>query len=233
MKVSVRNILLMVLMVAASGLAIALKPTKKMFEERASIELDSLIPKSFGGWRQDIASSVQIVDPQQQQTIDRIYNQTFSKTFIGADGYRIMVSIAYGKDQSDATQLHYPEVCYPAQGFELKGIETAVISTSIADIPVKKVVTELGTQRVEPVTYWVMIGDYAIVGGWRKKIAEMRYGLRGEVPDGLLFRVSSIDHEPAKAFARQEQFVADLVLAVAPENRARLFGLSGAHSANR
>lgn len=233
MKLSVRNIILMVLMLAASGMAVALKPTKKVPEERASIELASLIPKSFGGWRQDIASSAQIVDPQQQQTIDRIYTQTYSKSFIGADGYRIMVSIAYGRDQSDAMQLHYPEVCYPAQGFELKGSETAAIATSIADIPVKKLVTKLGAQRVEPVTYWVMIGDHAIVGGWRKKVAEMRYGLRGEVPDGLLFRVSSIDHEPAKAFARQEQFVADLVLAVAPEHRARLFGLSGGQSANR
>ena len=30
-----------------------------------------------------------------------------------------MLSIAYGKNQSDALQLHKPEICYPAQGFTL------------------------------------------------------------------------------------------------------------------
>ena len=51
--------------------------------------------------------------------INKIYNQTLTRTYINPRGDRIMLSIAYGRDQSDALQMHKPELCYPAQGFRL------------------------------------------------------------------------------------------------------------------
>ena len=50
----------------------------------------------------------------------------------------------------------------------------------------------------------------------------------GQIPDGLLFRVSSIDADAVHAFKAQQQFVADMMAAVPPEVRQRLSGLKPA-----
>ena len=109
-----------------------------------------------------------MVDPQQQELIDKIYTQTLSRTYVNPSGYRIMLAIAYGDDQRDAMQLHYPEVCYPAQGFSLKGKEKGTVATENGIIPVTRILTNLG-QRNEPVTYWTTVGDQVFRGGIREE----------------------------------------------------------------
>ena len=79
--------------------------------------------------------------------------------------------------------------------------------------------------RNEPVTYWFNVGDTTIRNKLEQRIVEMRLGLSGRIPDGLLFRVSSIDEAPARAFQMQDAFVNDLLGAVSAKDRARLAGL--------
>ena len=52
--------------------------------------------------------------------------------------------------------------------------------------------------------------------GTDKKLEELRYGLHGEIPDGMLFRVSSIDTNTQSAFSLQESFVRDLLNSLEP-----------------
>lgn len=163
-----RNCLLLVLMLAASGLALALKPTQKIADKGPAVDLERIIPKEFGDWREERHNFVQMVDPQQKELIERIYTQTLSRTYANSNGYRIMLAIAYGDDQRDSMQTHYPEVCYPAQGFKLISREKGSITSSMGSIPVVQLVTSLEKQRIEPVTYWVMIGDIPITQGWKK-----------------------------------------------------------------
>jgi len=59
----------------------------------------------------------------------------------------------------------------------------------------------------------------------QKRLVDLKFGLTGRIPDGLIFRVSSIDSNDARAFALQDQFVNQLLEAVSPEARARLSGL--------
>ena len=54
---------------------------------------------------------------------------------------------------------------------------------------------------------------------------EIRFALTGRIPDGMLFRVSSIDRDAAHAYDVQDAFIADLLEAVSPEGRKRLSGL--------
>ena len=86
-----------------------------------------------------------------------------------------------------------------------------------------RILTSLG-QRSEPVTYWTTIGDRVVQGGVNKKIIEMSYGLTGKIPDGMLIRVSSIDAEAEKAYEIQNRFSAQMIGALAPENRQRFTG---------
>jgi EpsI family protein len=216
------------LMVGASGLATAMKPGKKVSAQLGKVDLEAMIPTRIGDWVIDHSTGALVVNPQQEAMLSRLYSQTLSRIYVNPrSGETVMLSIAYGEDQRDAMQLHYPEVCYPAQGFALLSKRVGTLATAAGPLPVKQLVTALGSQRIEPVTYWVMIGEQATTGGWRKKVAEMRYGLNGLVADGLLVRVSSIEPDAAVAFRLHERFVQDLSDAVMRQYRARLFGAAG------
>jgi EpsI family protein len=76
------------------------------------------------------------------------------------------------------------------------------------------------------------VGDQVIKSAFDKRIAEIRLGLTGQIPDGLLFRISSIDNDPQRAFAMQQKFVADMMAAVPTEARRQLSGLGAPVSAS-
>jgi hypothetical protein len=57
-----------------------------------------------------------------------------------------------------------------------------------------------------------------------QKLVKIRYGLRGEIPDGMLVRVSSIDADARKAFGLHEEFVTAMAEAMSPENLVRVAG---------
>ncbi|MEG1329123.1 MAG: EpsI family protein, partial [Janthinobacterium sp.] len=165
-----------------------------------------------------------VISPETAAMLKKIYSQTLSRTYVNSQGERIMLSIAYGGDQSDTMQVHYPEVCYPAQGFQLLHERSETLKLANSSIPVKRLETSLTNQRFEPITYWTTVGDQVVQGGLNKKIAEMRYGIRGQIPDGLLFRVSSIDMNTEHAYRLHDSFVNALEKTLAPENRKRLMG---------
>ncbi len=209
------------MLVAALG-AWALTPTHKLAEQLGPLDLEAAIPTEFGDWQMLPASSGGIVNPQQTAVIEQIYTQTLSRTYLNRrTGEAVMLSIAYGEDQRDGMALHYPEVCYPAQGFQVKSNKKGTLSLDQGEIPVRRLETFAG-QRFEPVTYWTMIGEHATLGGLDKKLTEMQYSLRGQIPDGLLFRVSSINRESSRAFESQGQFVAALLPALTPQASIRL-----------
>jgi EpsI family protein len=225
MNLWLKNLIFLVLMLAASGFAMVLRPSHKITDQGAKVDLEILIPRTFGDWREEKQPSAQIIDPQQKEMIDKIYSQTLTRTYVNSiNGYKIMLSIAYRDDQRDSLKMHYPEVCYPAQGFEVISNRSDVLSLEQRSIPVRRLETQLGQQRHEPVTYWAVIGEIPIRGGTDKKLAEMRYGMIGQIPDGLLFRISSIDPETDQAFEYHERFALALLHAVKLDWRSRFFG---------
>jgi len=219
-----KNILLMVLMIGASLLAIIFHPAHRIADEGPAVNLETMIPKKFSDWSEHPQQTAQIINPQQKETLERIYTQTLSRSYVNANGEIIMLTIAYGADQSDAKQLHYPEVCYPAQGFQVTSTQIGSLKTDLGDIKVKRLVTVLGA-RIEPLTYWATVGNAVVMGGKETKVEQLRYGFRGKVPDGLLFRVSSINSDTAGSFALQERFVQELLHSLSPEVRKRIAGL--------
>ncbi|KAA3652753.1 MAG: EpsI family protein [Proteobacteria bacterium] len=220
-----RAIVAAFVMVLAAALAWFLTPTHRLAEENP-VQLESMIPPAFGDWTVDRNAHGGVVNPQQTDLINRLYSQTLSRTYINSKtGARVMLSVAYGEDQRDGMQLHYPEVCYPAQGFQIKTNQTAVLVTQQGSIPTRRLESNLGSQRMEPITYWTVIGDHTTLGGLDKKLVEMRYGLNGVIPDGLLFRVSSIERDSPRAFGVHDDFVRQLIAEVPSKYIGRLTGL--------
>ena len=166
----------------------------------------------------------QVVNPQVQSKLDETYGEILTRTYMNKDGYRVMLSIAYGGDQRGSLQAHRPEVCYPGQGFHLGAMEDGVLQTTFGAIDVRRLQTSLGS-RVEPVTYWFTVGDRVVNDKMNKRMAEIRLALTGQVPDGLLFRISSIDSNSQKAFERQQQFTSAMMDSVPGNVRKKLSGL--------
>lgn len=224
-KRSLTAIIAAVLMSLTAASANHLKPTQHFSDTRGGRTLNQIIPGKFGSWQQQEFSSG-VVNPQQQQLLDELYSEQVSRTYVSAQGYRIMLSIAYGKNQNDSFQVHLPEICYPAQGFQVLSSTPTTIDTPFGAIPAKQLKTTYQSQRVEPVTYWTTIGNHAVRSGTDKKLKEIQYAMEGQIADGLLFRVSSIDPNLPRAFDAQLKFVSEMMSALSAEDRLRLAGLT-------
>ena len=70
------------------------------------------------------------------------------------------------------------------------------------------------------------MADHVVSTQWDKRMVQFRLFLTGQSPDGLLFRISSIDRDPERAFAMQQEFVAHMMALVPPEGRRKLSGLT-------
>lgn len=217
---------LSVIMVLSSLLAWAMTPTRYWSEHTATVKYATLFPANFGDWQLAAEQSNAVVNPQQQETLDAIYDEVVSKVYIErSTGRRIMVSLAYGNNQSRATQVHKPEVCYPAQGFELKSMskDTMALAGTQQGLPVMRIVAQMG-RRVEPLTYWIRAGDRVVRGSVEQNLARVSLGLKGYIPDGLLFRVSEINPDAKASFEFQDRFVKDFLGQLSPAARESVVG---------
>lgn len=219
-----RSLIVALAMFAAAGLAVAMKPSQRMAEHTATLDLETVVPREFGDWRIDPRIVPVQVSPEVRAQLDEIYNQTLARTYVNTAGDRIMLSIAYGADQSgDATQVHRPEFCYTAQGFQIVRNSVNRMVTRFGELSVRRLVAVSGL-RNEPITYWVTVGETAALPGLSRKLAQLRYGLTGQVPDGMLVRVSSISQDTDAAYEIQDRFVEQLLEAVADDYRMRIAG---------
>ena len=221
------SIILGILMVSSGVLTMALTPTQRIADQREKVNLDIMIPAKFGDWQIDKSIVPLQTDAETQAKLDKIYNQTLARTYVNSQNERIMLSVAYGGDQSDNLAVHKPEVCYYVQGFEIMKILSDELATQYGKLPIKRLLAVKGN-RNEPITFWVTVGDKAVLPGFDQKLQQLRYGLTGNVPDGMLVRISSIDNDNDKAYQLQTIFIQDLLLAVNVKERIRLIGIFGA-----
>jgi EpsI family protein len=222
MKLKSTAWLLALVMCAAPIAAVSMRPPPP---PKIANFLEAMVPTTFGEWRK-VDEGAQIIDPATKAMLASIYPEVLSRTYVNKAGYRVMLSIARSANQIGIQQAHRPEVCYPAQGFTLEGkMEVRVpLTTTYGSILVNRMTAGLGS-RVEPVTYWLTMGDEVVDSQWDKRMVQIRALLTGENPGGLLFRVSSIDGDSKNAFAMQQKFVASMMKSVPAEARSRLAGL--------
>lgn len=218
-----RHLLIGLIMLAAAGLALVLTPRLKVADQGPEISLETMIPEQFGEWKQDERIAPRIVSPVFKVNLDKIYNQTLTRNYINGKGERIMLSIAYGGDQGYSTQVHRPEMCYPAKGFQIKSMSRGFIDISGGRLPVMRLVATR-KKRIEPITYWVMIGDSAVRGNWEQHLARLKYGLTGKIPYGIVIRVSIISANESQSYRIEEQFVRDMLGEVPIQYRKVLTG---------
>lgn len=218
-----RALFVFALMAATVGLVHLARPTVHMADKLGKPNLETLFPLQFGDWRVDARAAMVQPNPATQALLDSIYNQTLTRTYINADGIRIMLSVAYGGDQSDGTSAHVPEVCYPAQGFQITSNTKSQLELANRVVGVRRLMSTMGA-RDEPITYWLVVGDQVTTSRTDQKLAQFRLGLKGLIPDGMLVRVSNIDSNMAHGHQIQASFLAEMAAAIPEAARDRVFG---------
>lgn len=225
--VRVKALVALLLMVAAFVAGEAWRPTRHLSDQQAKVDLETMFPKTFGDWAVDTRQPVQLVSPDTQALLDKLYNQVLTRTYVNQrDGQRIMLSVAYGGDQSDGTRAHRPEICYPAQGFEVVANHEARLQAAGGAIRVRQLLARQGG-RVEPITYWVTVGDRIALGPGEQKLAQLRFGIAGYIADGMLVRISNIDRDAQKSWALHQDFFGAMTQAMTPPVLARVIGVPG------
>jgi EpsI family protein len=214
------------LLAAAAAAAHLLAPTSPLQPDSNRFDVAELAPARFRDW-------VAIANPDPMPTAQPPeggrpypYSQELAITYGNATGERVMLSIAYGRNQLDhRLYAHRPEYCYRAQGFGVAAVRDERLATPYGSLPVRRLSTSL-RERKEPVTYWMTISDEAVLPGWSRVVAQVRHGLRGAIPDGILVRVSSIDPDPGDGYAGHDRFVREWLASMPPHRRA-LLGAGG------
>jgi EpsI family protein len=210
-------------MVLSSALTVFMTPSLMSIDQKGKLDLETIIPGEFNGWKIDLSVVPFLVNPDEERFVNKIYTQTLYRTYINKIGERIMLSIAYGSDQTKDLQVHRPEICYRAQGFDIGKMAKTFVDTTLGQIPVMRMVAKQG-MRNEPITYWIRVGDSLTRGWFEQKLAAFSYGITGKVPDGLLFRVSTISNNEQDSFRIQQAFLTALLQAVRSEDRHWLVG---------
>ena len=203
--------------------AAAATPVLKPVPAVEPIDLERALPASFGEWHLDPETEPVAPTPDVKAKLELIYSQIVSRTYVNAAGERMMLTVAYGGDQSDALKAHRQEACYAAQGFVIHGLSHGTASAAGRTIPVTRMVAVRG-ERVEPVTYWFTMGDRVVLGRGERLRVQVASGLEGRVPDGMLVRVSSLSEDAPGAFAAQQAFLAAIFAPMPDAQAARFVG---------
>jgi EpsI family protein len=223
-RLSFSVILTAALMVAALPLAERMRPTIQTADSKAKIVLAEIFPEQFGQWKALPTVRPIIPDPIGEAALAATYAQTFAKSYINEKGDVVMLSVAYGRDQtSEATAVHRPEFCYSGYGFRVTKQGDAAVNLPTHNLAVRHLLA-IQEDRNEPITYWVTLDESATLPGFGRKIAQLRYGLQGKVADGMLVRVSSVGKDHQANFDLQSRFVQDLYKEVPATFRSRVFG---------
>lgn len=211
------------LLAVAWSAAEYLIPSAYWADEIGSPKYAELLPNEFEDWVTLPNASAAVVNPVQSEMLDRIYSETVGRTYLNRrTGRVVMVSLAYGRDQSTDTQLHTPDMCYPSQGFRVEAMQRMPVHTPWGTLPVVKLRTSMG-QRVEPLTYFVRTGDVVTDGALNRNWARLGLAIRGFKMDGLLVRVSEITNSP-DAFDVQEHFLKSLFGSMSEKDRIKFIG---------
>jgi EpsI family protein len=210
-------------MCTASGMAAYMKPTILLSEVHPHPKLDSLVPRSFGDWQVDTSIVPVVSDPNLDRILTQIYAETLSRTYRDKQGNVVMLALAYGSSQTKDLQLHRPEICYSAQGFQIKGSKPFDVVFPDKNIKATQLLAVQG-ERKEHIVYWMRIGDAVASTGMEQAMLRYRYGIKGYIPDGLLFRVSVVSDDEAGAQQLIATFVKQLYQVVPTAERNFVFG---------
>ncbi len=222
-----RDLLVSLSCIAVLGTAELLRPRQKLTLMPSGQKLKDIVPSNVSVWSR--ANGGDIVVPRTEGTLaTRLYSDQLARAYQDPSGSEpeIMVLVAYGSAQSDVLQLHRPEICYPALGFEITERNFVNISVRAGkSVPAVALTARQGS-RVEDIIYWTRLGNTLPQDASQQRADRLDAAIAGYIPDGVLFRASAIRSGEAPTFQALTRFMSQLVDSLQPSARLALLGPS-------
>lgn len=219
-ELSRRNMLLGAVLAGASGIAFARQPAiaHPVVSEK---DFESWVPRTFGNWKTVSQSGVVLPPPDTLR--DRLYDNLVTRVYAAPDLPPVMLLLAYNNAQDGVLQVHRPEVCYPVGGFELSATREILLKASGQIVPAN-MFTATAPDRIEQVAYFTRLGT-AYPRKWiEQRVAVMRANLAGEIPDGMMMRVSALGIDQREAQALLADFSGQFIERSNPRMQRLLLG---------
>jgi EpsI family protein len=207
------------LCVGGAAVAYELKPHRYVSLLREA-KLDDLVPRKFGAWNSDdVGDPLALNGPGTLSS--KLYNQLVTRLYSNGRT-QVMMLLAHGERQSDELQLHRPEICYPAFGYELLVNEPEQLPLGgQVNLPARRLLARAPNDE-ERVIYWTRVGEYFPTTAGEQRRARFDNTVAGIVPDGVLCRFSATNSNAA--WGGLHQFLRELIGATAPPGRRVLVG---------
>lgn len=175
-----------------------------------------MIPRVAGGWRSRTSSELVTAAPD--PLTDKLYQNLETRIYEGDGLPTMMVLLAYSSVQQNDVQVHRPEVCYPAAGFPIVSTKPVSLDFEGRRVDARRLVADRGGLK-EEILYWVRVGEDFPVGWAEQRISMALANMRGVSPDGILFRVSTMEGAPSYSPHSLEDFLRAFVKACSSEFR--------------
>lgn len=199
-----RRSLVIGLGLAAGGVFSYFNSPRAMAAPIAQDRFQQLIPAKVAGWTS--RKSAELVLPAEDEGQDKLYENLETRIYEGEGLPAMMMLVAYSSVQKNDVQVHRPEVCYPAAGFPILRTKPATIDVGSRKVPGREVVADRGGLK-ERIVYWVRVGDEFPTDWPEQRLIMAKSNLLGVIPDGVLFRVSMIEDDPASSVSALDTFI--------------------------
>lgn len=182
----------------------------------AKDRFNGMIPEAAGGWKS--RKSSELVTAAPDPLSDKLYQNLETRIYEGDGLPTMMLLLAYSSVQQNDVQVHRPEVCYPAAGFPIVSSKAVSLDFDGRRIAARKLIADRGGPK-EEILYWVRVGRDFPVGWAEQRISMALANVGGVSPDGLLFRVSTIEGASGYSPDALEEFLQAFARACSSEFR--------------
>jgi len=204
----------------AAGIAKARQPTERI-NYLGNRKLDQIIPKKIGGWSFETTSG--LIVPTEDQLSNLLYSDLLTRVYTNGDQPPIMLLVAQSGSQTGILQIHRPETCYAAGGFQLSAMEPHDIDLG-GRVLRTNMMQAVSDQRAEQMIYWTRIGTHLPSTWARQRWAVAEDNLEKKIPDAVLVRISTIGLDRGVAEQSIGTFTRTMLEAMPPSDRRVLVG---------